>query len=214
MKPKAVLFDCDGVLVDSEPASHRLLVKRLADAGLALEEDQISQMFLGGTIAGLTDRARALGADLSPNWIDETYEELFVILEDVPEIPGARKLLGDLSAAGVPFAICSNGPMRKMEVTLGATGMWDMAQGRIFSAHVHGSPKPAPDLYRMGAELCEAAPSDCIVVEDSRTGAKAARAAGIACLALALPDDIDGVLAEGAEVISSLEDVRARVLGS
>lgn len=212
MKPGAVLFDCDGVLVDSEPASRRLLIDRLAHAGLHLDDAKISELFLGGTIAGLAERARSMGADLAQTWVDDTYQELFAILGDVPEIPGARQLLRDLRAEGIPFAICSNGPMRKMEITLGATGMLDIAEGRILSAHVHAPPKPAPDLYLMGAALCETDPRCCIVIEDSPTGVNAANAAGIPCLAIAVPEDRDSVAALGAEVITSLEDVRRRVL--
>ncbi len=211
MRPRAVLFDCDGVLVDSEPPSRALLIRRLADAGLPVDDRQINELFLGGTLAGLADRARALGADLPPSWVDDTYEAMFQELRTVAEIPGARRLLQSLTDADIPFAICSNGPMRKMEVTLGSTGMWDLAKARILSAHVHAKPKPAPDLYLMGAELCETPPEHCIIVEDSATGARAARAAGISCLALAVAEDRESVTAEGAEVIASLEDVRERL---
>ncbi len=211
MRPRAVLFDCDGVLVDSEPPSRNLLIRRLADAGLSLDHNEINELFLGGTLAGLAERARALGADLPPDWVDETYEALFQALATVPEIPGAKRLLQGLSDAGIPFAICSNGPTRKMEVTLGATGMWDLAQGRILSAHVHAKPKPAPDLYLLGAEMCETPPEACVIVEDSPTGARAAKAAGIPCLALAVPEDRESVAALGADLIPSLDDIWDRM---
>ena len=134
-------------------------------------------------------------------------------LADTVEIPGARALVMDLLAAKIPLAVCSNGPVAKMEVTLGATGMWDALEGHLFSAHVHATPKPAPDLYLMAAKRLGVTPDQCLVVEDSANGARAARAAGMPCLALALPESADAVRAEGATVISTLDAVRRAVLG-
>ena len=213
MKPKAVLFDCDGVLVDSEPTVHRLLAYRLSEAGLSVTPAQVSGMFLGGTIAGLAGHAKTLGAAIGEGWVEEIYAEMNTALADTVEIPGARALVMDLLAAKIPLAVCSNGPVAKMEVTLGATGMWHALEGHLFSAHVHATPKPAPDLYLMAAERLGVTPDQCLVVEDSANGARAARAAGMPCLALALPENADAVRAEGATVISTLDAVRRAVLG-
>ena len=213
MKPDAVLFDCDGVLVDSEPATRRLLVERLRDAGLETDEDDLQRRFLGGTLAQVAENARAAGADLHDGWVAETYEALYVVLADTREIPGATALLDALDAAGIPHAVCSNGPMRKMEVTLGSTGLWDRLQGRILSAHDHPPPKPAPDLYLAGARLLGAAPARSVVVEDSPTGARAAHAAGIPCLGLARGEEARIMEAEGARIVASQDEVRRILLG-
>lgn len=212
MRPEAVLFDCDGVLVDSEPASRRLLARRLAEAGLNLSRDDLDRLFLGGTIAGLAETARGMGADLPPSWVAETYEALYVVLADTAEIPGAAALLDALDAAGLPYAVCSNGPMRKMEVTLGAAGLRDRLEGHILSAHDHPPPKPAPGLYLKGAALCGVPPERAVVVEDSPTGARAARAAGIPCLGLAEGNGAWLMAELGARIVGSLAEVRAIVL--
>ena len=78
--PEMVLFDCDGVLVDSEPLTARVLVDNLARHGLSLTHDQLSDMFLGGTMMGMEEQARALGADLPKTWLEDTYDEVFAAL--------------------------------------------------------------------------------------------------------------------------------------
>lgn len=213
MRPDAVLFDCDGVLVDSEPATQRFLVARLRDAGLALAEEDMFRLFLGGTLAGLAEKARRMGADLHDGWVAETYEALYDVLADTAEIPGATALLDALDAAGIAHAVCSNGPLRKMEVTLGATCLWERLRGRILSAHVHPPPKPAPDLYLLGARRCGVEPARCVVVEDSPTGARAAQAAGIPCLGLASGREAELMRGSGARIVGSLDAVREIVLG-
>ncbi len=213
MRPKAVLFDCDGVLVDSEPASHILIAARLAEAGLDLSKADLQRMFLGGTLAGVAEKARSMGADLPGTWVADTYEALYVALADTREIAGATALLDALDRAQIPHAVCSNGPIRKMEVTLGATSLWERLEGRILSAHVHGPPKPAPDLYLLGAERCGARAENCVVVEDSPTGARAAKAAGIPCLGLATGEEARLMAEAGTRIVGSLDEVRTIVLG-
>ncbi len=213
MRPDAVLFDCDGVLVDSEPTAQRVLQGRLSAAGLELEEADFYRLFLGGTMAGVAETARQMGAEIGPGWVEETYEALFVALESTREIPGAGALLDALAGAGIPFAVCSNGPMRKMAVTLASSGLAARVDGRVLSAHDHPPAKPAPDLYLRGAALCGADPSRCVVVEDSPSGARAARAAGIPCLGLAEGAQAERVAAEGARIVGSLSEVREILLG-
>jgi HAD superfamily hydrolase (TIGR01509 family) len=213
MTPDAVLFDCDGVLVDSEPATRRLLVARLREAGLEIDGAEFDRQFLGGTMAGTAEKARAMGADLGDDWVAETYEELYVALAGTQEIPGAAALLDALAAADVPFAVCSNGPVRKMEVTLDAAGLAERLSGRILSAHDHPPPKPAPDLYLAGAALCGVAPARAVVVEDSPTGARAAAAAGVPCLGLAAGEEARLMAGSGARIVASLAEVQAIVLG-
>jgi len=213
MRPKAVLFDCDGVLVDSEPASRCVIAERLRNAGLTLKDRELSELFLGGTLANLAKAARSRGADIPPEWVEETYAAMFAVLAGVDPVPGVHALLDALDSAKISYAVCSNGPMRKMEITLGATNLWHRFEDRVFSAHVHGPPKPAPDLYLQACRALATLPSDCVVVEDSPTGARAARAAGIPCLGLAQPEDADAVHKEGARIIAALHEVEHFVLG-
>lgn len=165
---KAVIFDCDGVLVDSEPVTDRVIGANLRARGLDWTAAEIGSRFRGGTIHALGEVARAAGGRIEEGWAEALYEDAYAALEDeVQPIPGALALLDRLDAAGVPYAVGSNGPMRKMEVTLGRCGMRDRLQGRLLSAQVVGRAKPAPDVYLAAANLLGVAPEEAVVVEDT-----------------------------------------------
>ena len=156
--PNAVLFDCDGVLVDSEPIADKVLVADLASYGLILGPDQVTEMFTGGTLKGVEQSARKMGADLPADWLDGIYEKTFAKLRaGTPLIGGVGDLLDTLDATAIPYAVGSNGPMDKMRITLGQHDLWDRFGGHIYSSHVHGAAKPAPDLYQLAARSLGAA---------------------------------------------------------
>ncbi len=178
--PSMVLFDCDGVLVDSEPVTNRLLQANLADRGLDVPYDELITLFVGGTIMGVARQARDMGAKLEEDWVDRFYAEMFEALaKEVTPIPHVTAMLDALDAANIPYAVCSNGPHAKMDITLKRCGLSDRFQGRIYSREDVPTPKPAPDLYLHAAALAGIAPERCVVVEDSPNGAKAGKAAGI-----------------------------------
>ncbi len=214
MTPRAVIFDCDGVLVDSEPAAFDLLAEDLAAHGLPLPRAEMERIFIGGTIAGVHVKARTLGAALPSGWVSKFYERLYARLaEGTPLVPGVLDLLDALDAAGIPYAVGSNGSDRKMQVTLGQQpGLLDRFQDRLFSGQTLGAPKPAPDLYLLAARALGQHPSDCAVIEDSPTGARAAAAAGIPCFGYAPHDDGAALAAEGAMVFHAMAEV-PRLLG-
>jgi HAD superfamily hydrolase (TIGR01509 family) len=214
MTPRAVIFDCDGVLVDSEPAAFDLLAEDLAAHGLPLPRAEMERIFIGGTIAGVHVKARTLGAALPNGWVSKFYERLYARLaEGTPLVPGVLDLLDALDAAGIPYAVGSNGSDRKMQVTLGQhPGLLDRFQDRLFSGQTLGAPKPAPDLYLLAARALGRHPSDCAVFEDSPTGARAAAAAGIPCFGYAPHDDGAALAAEGAMVFHAMAEV-PRLLG-
>jgi HAD superfamily hydrolase (TIGR01509 family) len=208
MRPKAVLFDCDGVIVDSEGIAFDLIGAELSAHGLDLDQNQMASLFLGGTMRGVYVTALERGADLPPNWVAGFYEKLYARLaQGTPLIAGVEAVLDRLDAAGIRYAIGSNGAMRKMEVTLGQhPDLHRRFQGRMFSGQDLGNPKPAPDLYLHAAAALGMAAGDCVVVEDSPTGARAARAAGMRCLGYA-PLGNAALAAEGAEVFGDMADL-------
>lgn len=209
MTPAGVIFDCDGVVVDSEPMAFDLLAADLAAHGLNLPRVQLETLFLGGTIRGLWLKARAMGARLPDDWVADFYERLYVRLAaGTPLIPGVLGVMDALDAAGIAFAMGSNGSDRKMQVTLGQhPGLIARFQGRLYSGQTLGKPKPAPDLYLHAARSMNAAPEACVVIEDSPTGAMAAKAAGMRCLGYAPHGNAAGLRAAGAEVFRDMAEL-------
>jgi HAD superfamily hydrolase (TIGR01509 family) len=180
IRPDLVLFYCDGVLVDSEHITSRILRDDLAVHGLDVPVAQIDELFVGGTMAGVMHTARSMGAALPDDWLDHIYDRVFSALgEQCEPIPGIERVLDALDAAGISYAVGSNGPIAKMDVTLRCTGLWSRFEGRVYSAHDCAASKPAPDVYLKGAADAGIAQARCAVIEDSATGARAGVAAGM-----------------------------------
>ena len=174
-----VVFDCDGVIVDSERMTNEVIRDDLALHGLDLTVEDLMDRFVGGTMTNVRKQAIDLGAKLGPDWVEEIYIKMYARLGEAFElIPGIVSVLDALDAAGVPFAMGSNGRIAKMEVTLGRTGLLDRFEGRLLSGQDFPAPKPAPDVYLGAMALVDAHPAKCAVVEDSATGARAGRASG------------------------------------
>jgi HAD superfamily hydrolase (TIGR01509 family) len=187
--PQAVLFDCDGVLVDSEPITNALLAEDLTARGLPLSTDDCLALFVGGTIRTVADKARSLGADLPPDWSALFYARMFDRLaQGCPLIPGADAATRALERAEIPMAVGSNGPLRKMEITLGQHRDLSARFGpHLYSAPALGRPKPDPQVWQHAAAELRVTVRGCVVIEDSASGALAAQAAGMRCLGFAPP---------------------------
>lgn len=210
MTPGAVLFDCDGVIVDSEGPTFLMLQHDLAAHGLPLTLHQLETGYIGGTVETLAVRARADGATLPEGWAADFYTRMYAMLaRGVPLIPGILPVFDALDAAGVPYAVGSNGSPEKMQITLGQHGLLKRFNGHIYSGQAIGRPKPAPDLYLMAARALGVVPDKTIVVEDSPTGARAARAAGMRCLGYAPQGTHPGLTAEGASLFHHMDDLPA-----
>lgn len=209
LTPRAVIFDCDGVLVDSEAMTFDLLASDLQAHGLDLPRAEMERIFLGGTIPGGHLKARSLGARLPDDWVAGFYARLYALLAaGTPLVPDIPEVLDALEAAGIPFAVGSNGTDHKMQITLGQhPGLMARFGGRLFSGQTLGAPKPAPDLYLHAARALGCAPADCVVVEDSPLGARAAAAAGMRCFGFAPHGDGAGLAFEGAQVFHSMAEL-------
>jgi HAD superfamily hydrolase (TIGR01509 family) len=206
MTLEAVIFDCDGVVVDSEPAAFELLAQDLALHGLPMSLDEVHRQFLGGTVHGLHEKANAMGATLPASWPNDFYDRLYAILaQGTPLMPGILTVLDALDAASIPFAIGSNGSDEKMQITLGQHGLIPRFKG-LFSGQTLGKPKPAPDLYLHAARALGANPAHCVVIEDSPTGARAAKAAGMRCMGYA-PHGNPALADVGAELFGDMKDL-------
>lgn len=194
-----IIFDCDGVLVDSEPIGNRLIAEALTEAGLPMSPGGALYEFLGGKLTLIKLGAEEkLGRKLPDDWVEKIYEKQFAAFHrELEKIPGIDGVLDAIDAAGVPMCVGSNGPPNKMEVSLGVTGLYPRFAGRIFSADHVGVAKPAPDLYLHCAKQLDVDPARCVVVEDSPRGATAGVAAGMTVFGYAADSDADKLRAVG-----------------
>lgn len=173
-----VIFDCDGVLVDSESIAIRVDQRVLADLGWELGLEEIVERFVGRSEAHFVAEAeRHLGIRLDADW-EQKYQHWYrtAFERDLAAVDGIEDALAQLR---LPHCVASSGTHAKMQRTLGQTGLLPAFEGRIFSASEVERGKPAPDLFLHAARMLGAEPAGCAVVEDSLYGVQAARAAGM-----------------------------------
>jgi HAD superfamily hydrolase (TIGR01509 family) len=173
-----VIFDCDGVLVDSERISVRIDVRMLAELGWPLTEAEVIERFVGRSEEYMVAQIEAaLERRLPAGWDDPfrtLYQEAFEA-----ELAPVDGVVAALDAIAAPFCVASSSSHERLRFTLRLTGLLERFDGRIFSAEDVQNGKPAPDLFLHAAASLGADPARCAVVEDSRYGVEAARAAGM-----------------------------------
>ncbi len=203
VKFQAVIFDCDGVLVDSETLACRVLVEYVAELGLTLALEEAIALFKGRKMAeSVVDVEQRLGRAVPdgfvPNFRARCAEAFQTHLKP---IPGVEIVLRTLS---VPFCVASSGPREKMELTLGITGLRAYFENRIFSAYEVGSWKPDPGLFLHAAQALNIRPRVCAVVEDSLPGVQAGVAAGMTVFGYAASTAAAPLIAAGASVFHDM----------
>jgi len=173
-----VIFDCDGVLVDTERIAVRIDVAVLAELGWKMSEAEVIERFMGKSDDAMTREIEAhTGRKLPESWeapFRHLYREAFAA--ELTPVPGVVEALDTIT---LPTCVASSGTHEKIRYTLGLTGLYDRFAGRIFSVDDVRRGKPAPDLFLHAAGRMGAAPERCVVVEDSPYGVQAARAAGM-----------------------------------
>ena len=179
-----VIFDCDGVLVDSERLAVRIDVRVLGELGWIMTEQEVVERFMGRTHEYMVSEIEAfLGRPLAPDWEDpfhQLYRDAFAA-----ELQPVEGVVEALDRITLPTCVASSGTHEKIRFTLGLTNLYDRFAGRIFSASEVARGKPAPDLFLHAAKRMGVDPAACAVVEDSRYGVEAARAAGMLALGYA-----------------------------
>ena len=176
-----VIFDCDGVLVDSEVISCRAHAETLTRHGYPITSEQVFDRFLGRSMRQATLEVEAeLGHSLPDDFHTQVYAEIFRLfaasLEATPHIDAA------LAAIALPVCVASSGPPEKISASLNRVGLYDRFAPHIFSAVQVRNGKPAPDLFLFAAEQMRTSPARCLVIEDSVSGIAGARAAGMTVL--------------------------------
>jgi len=175
MSAQLVIFDCDGVLVDSERIGNHVMAQYVSELGWPMGVDEALHRFKGyATDQIWSEITNHLGHPLPDNVEQAFRQRQLAAVRDVQIIDGVMPLL---SALPIPYCVASNGPHTKMHVTLGAVGLLERFGGKIFSRFDVGRAKPAPDLLLHAAQMMGAQPRTCIVIDDSPIGVEAACAA-------------------------------------
>lgn len=182
LSPQLIIFDCDGVLVDSEPISLSVLLEILSEAGLDLERDAAHDRFLGRSMASVVDMLRdEHGLSLGQSALDDMRKRLYEKFRtELEPISGIADVVPRLP---MRYCVASSSQIERIELSLDVTGLLALFKGRIFSASMVKAGKPAPDLFLHAARAVGATPSRCIVIEDSPAGVLAAKAAGMTVFA-------------------------------
>jgi HAD superfamily hydrolase (TIGR01509 family) len=209
-----VVFDLDGVVVDSEPTHERANTEWLASLGTALAPD-LAEAMMGRRVRDLTDVV-ARQAGLGPEEAFAGREAVFWRMlgeQALPPMPGLRAALARLAAAGLPLAVASSGTRTYVEHVLAGLRVAG-AFAAVASGEEVASGKPAPDVYLLAAERLGADPADCVAVEDTPHGVAAARAAGMRVVAVphARTEALD--LSQADVVVADLEAAAAWIIGS
>ena len=181
MRFEAVLFDCDGVLVDSEPVVNRVLREMLAERGWVLTEEECLALFVGKMVRDEKERIeRETGQPLTEEWLAAFRARRNAALEEeLLVVPNAQAAVHTVHARLDARIACASGADRhKVELQLRKVGLHRYFDGRIFSGHEMPRSKPYPDVYLAAAQALAAAPQRCAVVEDTLTGVAAGVAAG------------------------------------
>lgn len=211
--PAAVLFDCDGVLADSEGLVNAIVAEELTGRGWPISSAEAQQTFLGLALPDMIPLIEARTGPLPDGWSEDLSRLIALRMEhEAVPIAGAVEAVLAIAAAGIPVAVASNSARRELATKMHALGLATVFGARIFSFEDVDRPKPWPDIYLAAAQSCGAAPADCVVIEDSVPGVRAGRAAG--CRVMGLAHDGAGPVlrAYGAEPFHGMAEL-PRLLG-
>lgn len=204
-----VIFDCDGVLVDSEIIVNRVFAETLTEAGFAITYEEVTHKFVGLSFASCLEIIEQRnGRPVPADWLKICRErEIAALKQELQATAGIVDVLKELS---LPKCVASNSSPRHIELVLGLTGLLDYFDGKLYSCHHVDRPKPFPDVYLYAASQMGYAPENCVVIEDSVAGVKAGSAAGMRVLGY-VPSDRPSshhglLLAAGAKLV--FDDMR------
>lgn len=204
-----VIFDCDGVLVDSEPILNRIFAETLTEAGFSITSEEVTRRFMGKSLATCLEIIEATyGRPLPPNFAERCKaREIAAFQQELQPTVGIASALEQIP---LPRCVASNSSHRHIQQVLKLTGLLHQFQGRLYSADEVDRPKPFPDVYLYAAEQMGTHPQHCVVIEDSVTGVQAAFAAGMTVFGYAQRSDYlngetalshDALVAAGAQLV-------------
>jgi len=205
-KPKCIIFDCDGVLVDSEAITFGVLGELCTGLGLHLTEDELEDNFLGKSLNSvMAFIATRIDGELPEDFEAQFRAGTFARFKtDIKPVRGIKELLAKVE---VPVCVASSGPPHKIKLNLDLTGLAGYFGKNIFSCYDLSKWKPDPAVFLHAAKTMGFSPADCVIVEDSPAGVKGAVAGGFRVFGLANKKNADALRAAGAEVIFGLEEL-------
>ncbi len=203
-KYKCIIFDCDGVLVDSEPIGNQVLVDMANGYGADIDLDYAFKHFKGGSIYTCRDKIQALiNQPLSQDFIAEYRRRSYsAFKEQIQPVEGVKEVIESLS---IPFCVASSGPTEKIRLNLELTGLLPYFEDNIFSCYTIEKWKPEPDVFIWAAKTMGFKPEDCVVIEDSLTGIQAAKAGGFDVFGFTAHDYNNELVAEATTTFNSME---------
>ena len=180
-KPDLIIFDCDGVLVDSEVLSCRCLSEVLAGYGIDLDLDQALDLFLGRSMTAVRDHYEAHGRLIPEQFSTELSAGVrAAFLSALCPIEGVSSVLEGLQ---IPHCVASSSDFDRVSFSLSLTGLAPHFERRLYTSQMVDRGKPAPDLFLYAADRMQADPGRTLVIEDSVSGVMAGKAAGVATFA-------------------------------
>ncbi|OYU77345.1 MAG: hypothetical protein CFE32_06120 [Alphaproteobacteria bacterium PA3] len=209
--PKLVIFDCDGVLVDSESIANEVGAEWISELGWSMDAVEARARFLG-----LSDSAmfalieQKIGRSLTADEISQNHKRITARFEaELQAVPGVAAVVANLAARSIPLAVASSGERAKILTNLAKVGLLDYFGDQISSATEVAEAKPAPDVYVLAAHKAGFAPSACLAIEDSPNGVLAAVRAGMKVIGFARETPAEDLQAAGAhQVFSTMADVQ------
>ncbi len=209
--PDLVIFDCDGVLVDSEPIAIRVTAAAITRLGYPISTRELRAATLGVTVADeMAMIEKWIGGPLPADWEGKVREEIHAAFrQSLQPVPGAQEVVALVQSRNISFCIASSGSLDKMELTLGLTGLRRYFGERIFSSSMVARGKPHPDLFLYAAAQMRIAPYRTVVIEDSVPGVIGARDAGMQVFAYAGDPDSNatGLAAQGGHLFHAMSDL-------
>ncbi len=205
--PSLVIFDCDGVLVDSERLANQVMVAHIKNAsGWDISEDESRVTFIGKRMSDVIDIVEAKsGRKLPADWLERFEADRDVVFTDrLKPVAGVESVLQRLQKENIPFCVASSGSIAKMHHSLGITGLLPLLKDRLFSTTEVPRGKPFPDIFLHAAARMGHTAETCVVIEDTPTGAEGARAAGMRCFGYAADADSQALEARGATCFTDM----------
>ncbi len=205
----ALIFDCDGVLIDSEHLASRVESEVVRDLGLELSAAQAHELFLGKTVDGVLDAiAQRAGRRPPAAWVyNWAFATAHAFHRELAVVEHLRDAVEQLRARGHRMAVASQSPLARVRFSLEVTGLAPLFGDHIYVTSMVPRPKPSPDIYLFAAERLEARPQDCVVIEDSPAGAAAALSVGMRVIGYAPGAALAAMAESGATVIQSMQEL-------